>query len=66
MIYGVAPVMTDFVFALVRLSLGCTGLDRGARGIKLFGDHGEAVKMVLMTNLGVPEESITMCRVDRD
>lgn len=59
-ISGVSPTMTGFVLSLMRLSLECCGLDYGAKGVKLYGDHCRGVKRILTTKLGVPGDIITM------
>lgn len=58
-IRGVSPVMTSFILSLMKSCLDCHGLDYGAKGVKLYGNHREGVKKVLTEKLQVPTEAIS-------
>lgn len=62
-ISGVSPLMTDFLLRLMTLRLGCPGVNYGAKGVKLYGNHCQQVKTILTTKLGVPGAMITMHKV---
>lgn len=62
-ISGMTPLMTGAILNLMEKCLGCKSMELDSEEVKVYGDHCEGAKKVLMTLLGVPEELIEIHKV---